>query len=71
LKNTDAVAVVLVAANGVIDKMELSTGVFGITEKAFLAAYQARLAVKRTNQSEDHRFKEMLDRYFNVKAGKK
>jgi len=69
--NTDAVAVVLVAANGVIDKMEASTYVFGAEDLKFLAAYQAHLAASRTSQTEDEMFINKLVRYFNVKKGKK
>jgi hypothetical protein len=69
--NTDLVSVALVAADGVIDKMELATYVFGTQDLKDLAAYQAKLATTRTTQTEDEIFVEKFHRYFNVKKGKK
>jgi hypothetical protein len=68
--NTDAVAVDLVAASGVIDDMEASTYVFEAEDKKFLAKYQAKLASARTKQSDDFYFLGLLNRYFLVKAMK-
>lgn len=68
--NTDAVAVDLVAVNGVIDDMEASTYVFGAEDKKFLAKYQAKLASARTSQSEDFYFLGLFNKYFMVKAMK-
>lgn len=68
--NTDAVAVVMVEANKLIDKLELSAGVFGASEKVFLAAYQAKLASARTKPGDDMRFGAMFLRYMTVKAMK-
>jgi len=56
---TNAVAVALVAGNGVIDKLELET-IVPITHRTFLATYQAKLAAKSTTKSEDRRFLAIL-----------
>jgi len=56
---TNACAVVLCATNGLIDKMELET-IIPATHRAFLAAYQAKLAAKSTTKSEDRRFLNVL-----------
>jgi hypothetical protein len=69
--NTDAVAVDLVAASGVIDDMEASTYVYGKEDLKFLAKYQVKLASARTTQSEDFYFLGLFNKYFVVKAMKK
>ncbi len=56
---TNAVAAALVAADGVIDKLELETNV-PVTHRTFLATYQAKLAVKSTTKSDDRRFLNIL-----------
>lgn len=66
MSNADAVAVALCAANGVIDKLELSTGVFGAMENTFLAHYQLTLASGPTSLSDDAIFTQMLSRYMSV-----
>jgi hypothetical protein len=68
MSNSDAVAVDLVASNGVIDDIEASTDVVGHEDKVFLAAYQVKLASGRTNLSEDMYFLSIFNRYFAVKA---
>lgn len=52
---TNAVAVALIAGNGVIDKLELETIIPG-TQRTFLATYQTKLGSKSTTKSEDRRF---------------
>jgi len=56
---TNAVAVALIAGNGVIDKLELET-IIPVTHRTFLATYQAKLASKSTTKSEDRRFLNVL-----------
>jgi hypothetical protein len=59
---TNAVAVALVAGNGVIDKLELETSI-PKTQRTKLAAYQAKLAVKSTTKSEDKIFLNILTQF--------
>jgi len=56
---TNAVAVALIAGNGVIDKLELET-IVPVTHRTFLATYQTKLAAKSTTKSEDRRFLAIL-----------
>lgn len=60
--STDAVAVALAAADGVIDKMELATDVFDVKERAWLAMYQLELAA-RTPGDHDNTFVKYLQKY--------
>ncbi|MBA7517355.1 hypothetical protein ES705_09408 [subsurface metagenome] len=69
--NTDPVAVLLVAEDGVIDVLEASVGVLGAQDRKDLAVYQVDLAAGRTSQTQDAMFLEKFTRYFNVKKGKK
>jgi hypothetical protein len=69
--NTDAVATTWTATDGTIDKMELSTYVFGKEDLKFLAKYQVKLASARTPQSDDFYFLGLLNKYVLVKAMKK
>ena len=57
---TNAVCVALIAGNGVIDKLELETNI-PVTHRTFLGTYQAKLASKSTNKSEDRRFLHILE----------
>ncbi len=68
--NTNTMAQVIVAADGLIDKMEALTGPLGANELATLAAYQTKLASARTNLSEDTWFLEQFSRCWNYWAGK-
>jgi hypothetical protein len=57
---TNAVAVALIASNGVIDKLELET-IVPVSHRTFLANYQAKLAAnKSTTKTEDRRFLAIL-----------
>ena len=69
--NTDPVAVKLVEADGVIDAMEASAGVFGTQDLKDLGVYQVDLAAGRTSLTQDAMFLEKFTRYWNVKKGKK
>lgn len=53
--NTNAVATVMVAADGFIDKLELETSI-PKGDRDFLAAYQAKLAAGPTRKDEDDLF---------------
>jgi hypothetical protein len=68
--NTNAVAVVMVEANKLIDKLELETGVFGKEDLKFLAKYQAKLASARTRQSDDMYFCGLFMKWMAVKSMK-
>ncbi len=52
MKNDNAVAVALVAGDGVIDKLELETGI-PLGDRTFLASYQAKLGAAPTRIDED------------------
>jgi len=69
--NTNAVAVALCAADGVIDKMELETGVFGAEDLKFLGKYQTKLSSARTSASDDQYFGSLFLKWLNTKSGKK
>lgn len=69
--NTNAVAVALCASNGVIDKLELETGVFGAEDLKFLAKYQTKLSSARTSASDDQYFGSLFLKWLNTKSGKK
>jgi hypothetical protein len=56
---TNAVAVALIAANGVIDKLELETNI-PVSHRTFLANYQTKLASKSSTKTEDRRFLAVL-----------
>lgn len=63
MTHTNAVAVALVAADGVIDKLELETSI-PQTQRTKLAAYQAKLAGgKSTTKSEDKVFLNILQQF--------
>lgn len=62
MNNSNLVAVALCAGNGVIDKLELETSIT-ISDREFLAAYQAKLAAKPTRRDEDMRFMEIITRW--------
>ena len=51
----NAVSVALIAADGVIDKLELETSI-PVSDREFLAAYQAKLASTSSRKDEDKRF---------------
>jgi len=53
--NTNAVAVVMVEAAKLIDKLELETSIT-VSDRAFLAVYQTKLAAGPTRKDEDQRF---------------
>jgi len=53
--NTNAVAVVMVEAAKLIDKLELETGI-PLGDRTFLATYQAKLAAGPTRKDEDMLF---------------
>jgi len=58
----NAVAVVLIAADGVIDKLELDTQIC-ISDRNFLAMYQTGLATKNSRPAHDLRFADILKRW--------
>lgn len=60
--NTNAVAVVMVEANKLIDKLELETGI-PKGDRTFLAAYQTKLAAGPTRKDEDLRFLSIFRRW--------
>lgn len=61
MTHTNAVAVAIVAADGLIDKLELETNI-PVTHRTVLATYQAKLAGgKSTTKTEDRRFLHILD----------
>ena len=62
MSNTDAVAVALVAADGVIDKMELDERLSS-TDHAALAEYQANLAAGPTSRRQDINFLRILEKF--------
>lgn len=64
--NTNAVAVVMVEANKLIDKLELEVKVFGKEDLKFLAKYQAKLAAARTRQSDDMYFAALFLKWITV-----
>lgn len=57
--NTNAVAVVMVEAAKLIDKLELET-IIPQGDRVFLAEYQAKLAAGPTRKDEDMRFMEIF-----------
>ena len=57
--NTNAVAVALVAGNGVIDKLELETSI-PVSDRTFLGVYQTKLAAGLTRKDEDARVIEIF-----------
>ena len=57
--NTNAVATVLVAADGVIDKLELETSI-PKGDRTFLGVYQTKLAAGPTSKDEDKHFLKIL-----------
>lgn len=69
--NTNAVAVVMVEANKLIDKLELETYVFGAEDRKFLAKYQAKLASARTKQSDDLYFGALFMKWINIVSMRK
>lgn len=69
--NTNAVAVVMVEANKLIDKLELETYVFGKEDLKFLAKYQAKLASARTSQSDDMYFGSLFMKWLSVVSMRK
>jgi hypothetical protein len=69
--NTNAVAVVMVEANKLIDKLELEVGVFGAEDKKFLAAYQAKLGSARTSQTQDQMFLSLFTKWMNIVSMRK
>jgi len=71
MNNSNAVAVVMVAANQFIDKLELEVKTFGKEDLKFLAKYQAKLASARTTQSDDMYMMGLVSRWFMVQAMKK
>ncbi|HUV12029.1 MAG TPA: hypothetical protein VMY18_00230, partial [Acidobacteriota bacterium] len=60
--DTNAVAVALVAGNGVVDKLELETGL-PKSDTTFLGVYQAKLAAGPTRKDEDMHFIKILTRW--------
>jgi len=50
--NTNAVAVALCAADGVIDKLELETSI-PVSERTWLGTYQTKLGSAPTRKDED------------------
>jgi len=56
---TNAVAVALIAGDGVIDKLELETSI-PVSDRDFLAAYQTKLGSASSRPSEDERFCKLL-----------
>ena len=69
--NTNAVAVVMVEANKLIDKLELETYCFGKEDLKFLAKYQAKLASARTKQSDDYYFLGLFAKWMNIVSMRK
>lgn len=67
---TDAVAVKMSEANGLIDKLELSVYVFGAEDRKFLAKYQVQLAAGRTSQTNDFYFLSLFAKWMAVRAMK-
>jgi len=59
MENTNAVAVALVAADGVIDKLELETSI-PKSDRTYLGAYQTKLAAGLTRKDEDARVIEIF-----------
>lgn len=70
MNSTDAVLTALKDADGVIDKMELATDVFGANEITRLGAYQSSAATGTTDQ-EDLEFLRMFQKYIVEKSGKR
>ena len=68
---TNAVAVKCSETNGLIDKLELSTGVFGAEDRKFLAKYQVQLAAGRTKVSNDIYFMNLFVKFWTMKANSK
>lgn len=68
MDNSNAVAGALVAANGVIDKLELATGDVPASDITWLAGYQTKLASGNTRPWEDLKFLGILLHWFNRKA---
>lgn len=66
MRNTDAVAAALVAANGVVDKLELATDMVSYSDRLFLAAYQTKLASGFTKKWEDLRFLQIFTTFLNA-----
>jgi hypothetical protein len=58
----NAVLAAFVAANGVIDKLELET-IIPKTQRTFLATYQAKGAAKSTTKTEDIRMLNILKQW--------
>lgn len=65
---TNAVVAAMVAANGVIDKLELWAELTP-QEAAFLAAYQTTLGSGNSNSADDMTFKAIFDRWFMYNMG--
>lgn len=57
---TNAVAVALIAGDGVIDKLELETSI-PKSDRTFLGTYQTKLGSKSTRKDEDRRFLHILE----------
>ena len=62
MDNSNAVAVVMVEADKLIDKLELETGI-ALGDRTFLGVYQAKLAAGPTRKDEDVLFFDICKRW--------
>jgi len=62
---TNAVAVVMSGADGLIDKLELETKL-SKNDRAYLAAYQAKLAAGDTTLTEDLDFLRIFEDWIRI-----
>lgn len=62
MKNTNAVAIVMVEGNKLLDKLILETSI-SVSERTWLGVYKTKLGSAFTRKDEDMRFIEIFSRW--------